>query len=223
MREHLDFVGRFFLLALIWLVWWWAFEAPLSSTLDILIMVGGVLLVFPLIWLARTRLDRRPTQQRAVAMTTFVHLALGVLLGVPMIRAAYFPAPSAAWVLPVPTGIGLSLFILTGIAFFLVVVNLALKGSGAPMFIALSQRLAVDWLYAWTRNPMVLAGVAFFLALGLWLQSWTFVLWVLLLFTPALLFFIKVFEERELEVRFGEAYREYRKRTPMLWPGKPKG
>jgi protein-S-isoprenylcysteine O-methyltransferase Ste14 len=33
--------------------------------------------------------------------------------------------------------------------------------------------------------------------------------------------FLKVYEERELEIRFGEAYREYREKTPMLWPRRP--
>jgi hypothetical protein len=49
-----------------------------------------------------------------------------------------------------------------------------------------------------------------------------FVLWVLILFAPALLFFVKVFEERELEIRFGAPYLDYKSRTPMLFPRKPK-
>ncbi len=103
-----------------------------------------------------------------------------------------------------------------------VVANLALKGSGAPFFIALSQKLAVDWLYAWTRNPMVLAGLALLVSLGIWFQSTLFVLWALILFTPALLFFVKVYEERELEFRFGASYPKYKSRTPMLFPKKPR-
>jgi protein-S-isoprenylcysteine O-methyltransferase Ste14 len=105
----------------------------------------------------------------------------------------------------------------------LTVVNLALKGFGAPFFIALSRKLAADWLYAWTRNPMVLAGLTFLLALGIWYQSTLFVLWALILVTPALLVFVKVYEERELEIRFGTSYLEYRSRTPMLFPRKPRG
>jgi protein-S-isoprenylcysteine O-methyltransferase Ste14 len=82
--------------------------------------------------------------------------------------------------------------------------------------------LAVDWLYAWTRNPMVLAGLAFLLSLGIWFKSALFLVWVLVLFTPALLFFVKVFEERELEIRFGVSYLEYKSKTPMLFPRKPR-
>jgi protein-S-isoprenylcysteine O-methyltransferase Ste14 len=111
--------------------------------------------------------------------------------------------------------------VVTGVASFIVVANLALRGLGAPFFIALSRKLAVDWLYAWTRNPMVLAGLAFFVALGIWFQSVMFVLWVVILFAPALLFFVKIYEERELEIRFGASYVEYKSRTPMLLPRRP--
>jgi len=82
--------------------------------------------------------------------------------------------------------------------------------------------LAVDLMYAWTRNPMVLAVLSFLISLGIWFQSTLFVLWVLILFAPALLFFVKVFEERELEFRFGASYLEYKSKTPMLFPRKPR-
>jgi len=48
----------------------------------------------------------------------------------------------------------------------------------------------------------VLGALAFFSSLGIWFESVLFVLGVLLLFTPALLVFVKVFEEREMEIRF---------------------
>jgi protein-S-isoprenylcysteine O-methyltransferase Ste14 len=69
---------------------------------------------------------------------------------------------------------------------------------------------------------MVLAAFALLLSLGIWFQSMLFVLWFLILFAPALLFFVKVYEERELEIRFGTSYLEYKARTPMLFPRKPR-
>ena len=66
----------------------------------------------------------------------------------------------------------------------------------------------------------LLAALSFFLSLGIWFQSALFVLWALILFAPALLFFVKVYEERELEFRFGVSYQEYKSKTPMLFPGK---
>jgi protein-S-isoprenylcysteine O-methyltransferase Ste14 len=209
------------LLLSIWLFWWWAFSAPLSNVMNLVIIVGGGLLVFPIVWLGRLILDRQPTTSRAVWITTFVHYSLGIL-GLAIIRAAITHQDWYGWRLPIPAEIGLVLVIIKGAAFLLTVVNLALKGLGAPFAIALSRKLAVDWLYAWTRNPMVLAFLAFLLSMGIWFQSALFVLWVLILFAPALLFFVKVYEERELEIRFGASYLEYRSRTPFLFPRKPR-
>jgi protein-S-isoprenylcysteine O-methyltransferase Ste14 len=221
MKHNIQFVFKVALLVLIWIIWWWALNTPLSNILNLSIIVAGVLLTYPLIWFGRKILDRRQTIDHAAWTTTFVHFGLGFTFGIPLMRVLTTYQDWSGWVLPVPPGIGLALVIITGAASLLVVANLALKGLGAPFFIALSQKLAVDWLYAWTRNPMVLAFLAFFVSLGIWFQSVLFVLWVLLLFAPALLFFVKVFEERELEFRFGASYLEYKSKTPMLFPRKP--
>jgi protein-S-isoprenylcysteine O-methyltransferase Ste14 len=222
MRQVIEFLVRVALLAFIWFIWWWVLNASLSNVMNLSIIVGGVLLTFPLVWLGRKMLDKQPTMSRAIWVTTFVHFGLGFTIGVPFVRAVITHQDWSGWVLPVPSVIGLVLVIITGAASFLTVANLALKGFGAPFFIALSKKLAADWLYAWTRNPMLLAALAFFLSLGIWFQSVLFVLWVLILFTPAVLFFVKVYEERELEIRFGQAYREYKAKTSFLWPKKSK-
>jgi len=60
------------------------------------------------------------------------------------------------------------------------------------------------------------------LVIGLLLQSALFVVWVLFLVTPSWIVYLKVYEERELEIRFGQSYREYKARTSFLWPRKPK-
>ena len=217
--KHLaEFLVRVALLSLILLLFWRVTDARIPNVLNVSIIGGGVLLTFPLVWFGRKILDKQPTASRAVWVTTFVHFGLGFTLGVPLVRALVTHQDWAGSVLPIPTGIGWALVVATGAASFIVVANLALRGLGAPFFIALSRKLAVDWLYAWTRNPMVLAGLAFFLSLGIWFQSLLFVLWVIILFTPALLFFVKTYEERELEIRFGESYVGYKSRTPMLIP-----
>jgi protein-S-isoprenylcysteine O-methyltransferase Ste14 len=222
MRHAIEFLVRLALLAFILFIWSWAASAQLSNITNLFIIVGGVLLVFPLVLLGRKILDRRQTTSRVAWITTLVHFALMFLLGMAIFRAVTTHQDWSGWVLPVPAEIGSLLFIITGVASLVTVVNLALKGLGAPFFIAISQKLAVDWLYAWTRNPMALAGFAFFLSLGILFQSVLFVLWVLILVVPALLFFVKVYEERELELRFGASYLEYKSRTPMLFPRKPR-
>jgi protein-S-isoprenylcysteine O-methyltransferase Ste14 len=223
MKPAIATILKFSLLALAWLVWIWMLGQTFCAPVNLAILVGSILLVFPASWLGRHLLNKNPTTSRAAWVTLFVHYAVGILIGIGIIRAIVSRQDWFVWNLPVLRGFGLVLMILSGAAFLLTVLNLALKGLGAPFAIALSSRLAVDWLYAWTRNPMVLAALAFLLSLGLWYQSALFLLWVLFLFSPALLFFVKAYEERELEVRFGASYLEYRARTPFIFPRKPKG
>jgi protein-S-isoprenylcysteine O-methyltransferase Ste14 len=223
MKSSIELFSKIALFALALFLMKWAIDTPLSDGMNLSIILGGALLVFPVVWLGRKILDRHPTKSGTVWITTFVQFAVASLLGLGAIRAAITHRDWSDWALPVPTEIGLALVILTGAATLLTVVNLALKGLGAPFFIVLSRRLASDWMYAWTRNPMVLALLAFLLSSGIWFQSALFVLWVLFLFAPALLFFVKMYEERELELRFGTSYLEYKSRTPMLLPRRPRG
>ncbi|CAG0985368.1 hypothetical protein ANAEL_01990 [Anaerolineales bacterium] len=222
MKQIIEFLTRAALVVFIWFIWWLFLDASLSNVINISIIVGGVLLTFPVVWLGRKLLDQRQTIGGAAWITMFVHFVLGFTFGVPIIRAVTTYQEWSGWVLPVPSEVGLVLVIITAAAFFLVVANLALKGLGAPFAIALSKKLAMDWFYAWTRNPMVLAGLAFLVSLGIWLQSAMFVIWAIVVFAPALLFFVKVYEERELEIRFGTSYLEYKSKTPMLFPRKPR-
>ena len=222
MKHVIEFLVRSALLVFIWFIWWQVLNTPLSNVINLSIITGGILLTFPVVWLGRKILDRNRATRQVAWITTFVHFSLGFTFGVPVVRALATHQNWSGWVIPVPTGIGLILVIITGAVTLLTVANLALKGLGAPFFIALSKKLTSDWLYARTRNPMALAALAFGVSLGIWFRSVFFVLWVLVIFAPALLFFIKVYEERELEIRFGEAYREYKAKTSFLWPRKTK-
>jgi protein-S-isoprenylcysteine O-methyltransferase Ste14 len=223
MRHVIEFLVKAALFAFAWLSWRWALYASLSNGMNLFIIVGGILLAVPVAWLGRKMLDRNQTANGVGWTMTFVHLGVMLLFGVSVVRAIATYRSWLGWKLPIPAEIGLALVIVSGAALSFTVVNLALRGFGAPFFIALSRKLAPDWLYAWTRNPMVLALLAFLLSLGIWFQSALFVLWVLILFAPALLTIVKVFEERELEIRFGASYLEYKSRTPMLFPRRPRG
>jgi protein-S-isoprenylcysteine O-methyltransferase Ste14 len=222
MKHVVAFLVRVALLALVCFTLVLTADARLSKAVNLAIIVAGVPLTLPVAWLGRRVLLRHPTPGWAAWTTTLVHVGLGFTLGVPLVRALTVHRDWPGWVLPVPPGVGWVLVVVTGAACFLTVVTLAARGFGAPFFIVLSRKLAADWLYAWTRNPMILATLAFFLALGIWHQSPLLVLWVPVLFTPALLFYVKVFEEKELEIRFGASYLAYKARTPMLLPRRPR-
>jgi protein-S-isoprenylcysteine O-methyltransferase Ste14 len=222
MKHPVELLSKIALLAFTLSLLWRAFDTPLSDAMNQSIIVGGILLVFPVVLVGRKILDHHPTKSGVSWITTFVQFTVGNLLALGVIRAVTTHRKWLDWELPVPTKVGMLLAIVTGAAVFLTVANLALRGFGAPFFIVLSRKLATDWMYAWTRNPMVLTTLAFLVSLGILFQSVLFVLWVIILFAPALLVFVKVYEERELELRFGTPYLEYRSRTPMLFPRKPK-
>ena len=211
-------------LALTWTTWLWLALLDLTSLAYMLIAILGVLVIVPLVFIGRRLLDRQPDLAHAEWVTTGVHYLLGLFFGSAIISAVRLGQASLRGdvALPwLPSWIGLALMIVSGIILLLVVLNLLLKGLGLPFSLSLTRQVAADWLYAWTRNPMILGALAFLVGLGLWLQSALFIIWVLVVVSPALFIFLRVYEERELEIRFGQAYLDYKQRTPMLWPRRP--
>jgi protein-S-isoprenylcysteine O-methyltransferase Ste14 len=222
MKPILESLARILLFVLILAFWSWLIRQPYAPAADLIPIVGGPLLMLPIAWLGRRMLDRDPTPKNAERTTAIIHYLLVFLLGASVFRVVgtYRSWPEEK--LPIPPEIGLVLVVLSGTVLAATVANLAWKGLGAPFAVALSRRLATDWMYAYTRNPMVLATLAFLFSAGLWIRSGFFLLWMLLLITPVWLWLVKVFEERELEIRFGSSYREYKSKTPMLFPRRPK-
>jgi protein-S-isoprenylcysteine O-methyltransferase Ste14 len=215
-------LARITAFALTLLLWRWTLHQSFPPALNAVCVVGTVLAVVPTVWIGRKALDVNPTTEQAARVTTVVHAILMVLFGIAIIKGIQTGDGWRGVVIPIPENVGTALAVVTGGFTLLTVVNLALRGLGAPFAIALSRRLATNWLYAWTRNPMVLGVIAWLIAVGLMLQSLVFMVWVLVLVAPAWVVFLKVYEERELEIRFGESYREYKARTPFLWPRRPR-
>jgi protein-S-isoprenylcysteine O-methyltransferase Ste14 len=200
------------------LLWRWLVRQHFSLSVAAVAIAGPVLLVFPSVLAGRRILDAAPTSERAARVTVVVHAWLMLLFGVAIITAIRTASTCRGLIVPIPHVVAAFVLYATGAVLLLTVLNLALRGLGAPFAVVLSRRLATDWLYSRTRNPMVLASLACFFAVGLWLQAAWFLLWHLALLSPAWLFAVKVYEERELEIRFGEPYRLYRASTPFLWP-----
>jgi protein-S-isoprenylcysteine O-methyltransferase Ste14 len=219
MRAHLLATFRVLAFAGTLILWSWVLRQTFPPAVDAACILGTLLLVPPISWAGRHLLDIDPTTQRTVAVTSFVHAVLMVLFGTAVVRAIVTAASWRGVELAAPRPLALALTWATGIAMLATVANLALRGLGAPFAIALSRRLATSWLYSRTRNPMVLTILAWLTAVGLLQRSALFVVWVVAAVAPAWIVFLKVYEERELEIRFGAAYREYRAATPFLWPG----
>lgn len=103
--------------------------------------------------------------------------------------------------------------------YFMAVTNKLLRslGSGTNAFI-LTKRVVNDDVYKRTRNPMSLGFYLLALGTGFVSGSTVVTLLVVLAVIPSHLLFIKYFEEKELELRFGESYMEYKKQVPFLIP-----
>lgn len=182
----------------------------------ILVTWGGVAGAPVVALCGRGILNRRPTFERAALVTLMVHYLEGLLLGCALIVA--FPLMQAhPWVnVPFPRPVSAVLMQILSILALLAVVNLAVRGLGLPFAALLSRKLATSWLYARSRNPMLLACLLFFLATAIWMQSLHAILWVLGWLAPGWILFVRLYEERELEVRFGAPYLEYKARTPFF-------
>jgi protein-S-isoprenylcysteine O-methyltransferase Ste14 len=153
---------------------------------------GAPLFQYPITILGRRLLDAQPVIKRTQWTNIFVHYAMMIALGVSIFPAIRMVQQQAG-TLPIPQQVGQALVWLTGIATFLTVLNLALRGVGAPFAAKLSSRLATNWIYAWTRNPMLLCTLALLLSVGLRYRSTWFVLWVILIVSPVWIYFVRIF------------------------------
>jgi protein-S-isoprenylcysteine O-methyltransferase Ste14 len=92
------------------------------------------------------------------------------------------------------------------------------RARGTPVPFNPPRELVVVGPYAWTRNPMATGVFLFVFGLGFLLHSLSMVcVWAPLAFALHAIEVRRV-EEPELELRFGESYRDYRRRVPMFVP-----
>ncbi len=72
--------------------------------------------------------------------------------------------------------------------------------------------------YALCRNPLQLGVILYYLGLGTYVGSLKIGLTMFFLGLILGSSYHKFVEEKELQLRFGEEYEEYRKKTPFLIP-----
>lgn len=95
--------------------------------------------------------------------------------------------------------------------------NFASRGRGSPSPAAPPEELVVEGPYRYVRNPMYWGAALLLLGQWLWWGS-GMVLAYSLAVISAFHLFIVLYEEPNLEKRFGEAYRRYRARVPRWLP-----
>jgi protein-S-isoprenylcysteine O-methyltransferase Ste14 len=96
------------------------------------------------------------------------------------------------------------------------------RGRGTPLPVLPPRTLLADGPFAYCRNPMALGTLIYYSGISVWMGSYS-MLALVVVFAALLLSYIKRVEEPQLELRFGQAYLDYRDRTPFLIPSFPKG
>jgi protein-S-isoprenylcysteine O-methyltransferase Ste14 len=71
--------------------------------------------------------------------------------------------------------------------------------------------------FAWVRHPVYSSMIIEIIAAGLILHAWLTLIVVALIFIPTLIVRVKL-EEAALAAKFGAAFDEYKRSTPMLFP-----
>ena len=177
-------------------------------------------------WILGARLRKNPSKENAERSSRVMHFLFFTVIGAPFYVGLFYPGLTHFDdVVGIPSLPLKPFFFVFGILlaipglYYLGITNKLLRklGSGANAFRLTKQVVAED-VYKQTRNPMSLGYYLFALALPFILGSTTITLGVLLGLIPAHLFFLKYFEEFELELRFGESYLEYKKNVPFLFP-----
>ena len=116
-------------------------------------------------------------------------------------------------------GIGLSVILLTlGFAIDVWIIVTFRRASGTPWPFKPPLKLITTGIYAHIRNPMVIAGILIGEGLGFLFGSLSLILIFIPLLTLLGAIYLKAVEERELELRFGRDYLEYKKKVPMFIP-----
>ena len=92
------------------------------------------------------------------------------------------------------------------------------RAKGTPVPLNPPPRLVEEGPYRYVRNPMLAGVFIALLGLGVLLRSWSLTVLFTPLFILCALLEFKLIEEPELERRLGDAYRDYRMRTPMMIP-----
>lgn len=91
------------------------------------------------------------------------------------------------------------------------------RGGGTPLPLASARRFVVSGPYRWLRNPMALAGIVQGVAVGLWRDRASIVVYTI---AGAVVWhtFARPAEERDLAARFGAAFARYRQEVPLWLP-----
>jgi protein-S-isoprenylcysteine O-methyltransferase Ste14 len=185
------------------------------------LLVYGMGIVFIGLWLRRY-----PSKMNAEKASRSIQFLFFAGLGIPFLTSIFSPGlnhlDAMVGMAPLPLKgfffiMGYVLLIPGAYFFGISIYSLYSVGSGARVF-RLTERIVDKNVFRFTRNPMSLGYYILAACSGFISGSSLLTIFVLFGFIPAHLFFLKFFEEYELELRFGEVYLQYKQRVPFLIP-----
>lgn len=91
------------------------------------------------------------------------------------------------------------------------------EGNGTPFPNVATIRLVTTGPYAHSRNPMVVSMFSVYWGIGILIASLIFIILTSFFFL-VMIAVITLFEEKDLERKFGKDYLLYRQRTPFMIP-----
>jgi protein-S-isoprenylcysteine O-methyltransferase Ste14 len=123
-------------------------------------------------------------------------------------KIIYIPAFIYSIFLPLKLGtvwfyVGLPIILMGFITGIIVILNWAASPPGEPV---------TNGLYRYSRHPMYVTSFIFFLGVSIATASWVFLLFTILLIAAS--FYFAPLEEQSCLEKYGDAYREYMKKTP---------
>jgi protein-S-isoprenylcysteine O-methyltransferase Ste14 len=102
------------------------------------------------------------------------------------------------------------------VAFWTIILQIT-RAAGTPLPMLPTHRLLTAGPFHYCRNPMTLGTVLAYAGVAILVGSAS-ALAVVAVFAGILIVYLKLIEEKELELRFGEEYREYKRNTPFIIP-----
>jgi protein-S-isoprenylcysteine O-methyltransferase Ste14 len=113
--------------------------------------------------------------------------------------------------------IGIIAIIIGGIVAIWTIVIQVTLASGTPFPMLPTKKLLIVGPFKFCRNPMTLGTILAYGGIAILIGSFTALLAVAI-FAALLIGYLKMIEEKELEMRFGSEYIEYKKKTPFIFP-----
>jgi len=107
-------------------------------------------------------------------------------------------------------GVGLYIMLLT-------ISSFARIGHGTLAPWSPTQKLVVYGMYRYVRNPMIMGVLTVLAGEAIAILSWKIFVWAIVFFFLNHIYFL-LYEEPDLEKKFGDEYREYKKNVPRWIP-----